>query len=43
MSAVRGKADVTATWPESPLLAEAVEKVRGGKIFGTMIQNSVLH
>ena len=26
-SAVRGKADVPATWPESPLLAEAVEEL----------------
>ncbi len=42
-SAVGGRADVSATWSESPLLAEAVEKVSEGKIFETMIQSSVLH
>ncbi len=42
-SALGGKADVTTTWPGSPLLAEAVEKVQEGKIFETMIQSSVLH
>ncbi len=28
MSVAGGKADVPATWPDSPLLAEGVEKVR---------------
>ncbi len=39
MSAVRGNADVPATWPGSPLLAEGVEKVPGIRILETMIQS----
>ncbi len=36
-SAVEGRADVSATWPESPLLAEAVEKVRTINICATIV------
>ncbi len=38
MSAYGGKADVPATWPGSPLLAEAVEEVTRVGNFETMIQ-----
>ncbi len=43
MSAVGGRADLPRTWPDSLLVAEAVEKVREGKIFETMNQSSALH
>ncbi len=42
-SAFGVRADALAYPMECLLVAEAVEKVREGKIFGTMIQNSVLH
>ncbi len=36
-SAIGGKADVPATWPESPLLAEAVEKVGVDRFCATIV------
>ncbi len=37
MSDVRGKADVPATWPGSPLLAEAVEEVGADRFCATIV------
>ena len=37
MSAVKGKADVPATWPRLPLIAEAVEKVGAVKFCAAIV------
>ena len=37
MSAVGGRPDVTATWPEQPLVAEFVEKVGAVRFSATIV------
>jgi hypothetical protein len=38
MSGIGGKLTVVATWPEQPVLAEAVEEVPRIRILETMVQ-----